>query len=207
MSLDPECTINRRGNPRYWPRAGRPPARRLVGATLLLRAPVGREPLERPVVDVDAPVPAREQAKAEVAAAREPDVGEQAVVAVARVLRRIPAQHDPHVPGEALRRGGRRRGAAGPDLGRVDPDQPHGRGTDLDGVAVDDASDGGCAGRRRQREQGDQRGEDEARAHVVTVGIFSGPQWVVHGTNSTLNANAQALVQQALNQLGGSFGL
>ena len=41
----------------------------------------------------------------------------------------------------------------------------------------------------------------------VTVVIFSGPQWVVHGTNSTLNANAQALVQQALNQLGTSFGL
>jgi hypothetical protein len=37
--------------------------------------------------------------------------------------------------------------------------------------------------------------------------IFSGPQWVVHGTNSTLNANAQALVQQALNQLGKSFGI
>jgi hypothetical protein len=41
----------------------------------------------------------------------------------------------------------------------------------------------------------------------VTVVIFSGPQWVVHGTNSTLNANAQALVQQALNKLGMSFGL
>jgi hypothetical protein len=41
----------------------------------------------------------------------------------------------------------------------------------------------------------------------VTVVIFSGAQWVVHGTNSTLNANAQALVQQALNTLGISFGL
>jgi hypothetical protein len=41
----------------------------------------------------------------------------------------------------------------------------------------------------------------------VTVVIFSGSQWVVHGTNSTLNANAQALVQQALNKLGTSFGL
>jgi hypothetical protein len=41
----------------------------------------------------------------------------------------------------------------------------------------------------------------------VTVVIFSGSQWIVHGTNSTLNANAQALVQQALNQLGHSFGL
>jgi hypothetical protein len=30
---------------------------------------------------------------------------------------------------------------------------------------------------------------------------------VVHGTNSTLNANAQAKVQQALNLLGGNFGL
>jgi hypothetical protein len=41
----------------------------------------------------------------------------------------------------------------------------------------------------------------------VTVVIFSGPQWIVHGTNSTLSANAQAKVQQALNQLGTSFGL
>jgi hypothetical protein len=41
----------------------------------------------------------------------------------------------------------------------------------------------------------------------VTVVVFSGSQWVVHGTNSTLNANAQALVQQALNQLGKSFGI
>lgn len=41
----------------------------------------------------------------------------------------------------------------------------------------------------------------------VTVVIFSGAQWVVHGTNSTLNGNAQALVQQALNKLGTSFGL
>ena len=41
----------------------------------------------------------------------------------------------------------------------------------------------------------------------VTVVIFSGPQWVVKGTNSTLSANAQAMVQQALNQLGTSFGL
>jgi hypothetical protein len=41
----------------------------------------------------------------------------------------------------------------------------------------------------------------------VTVVIFSGSQWVVHGTNSTLKDNAQALVQQALNQLGKSFGL
>jgi hypothetical protein len=41
----------------------------------------------------------------------------------------------------------------------------------------------------------------------VTVVIFSGAQWVVHGTNGTLSANAQALVQQALNQLGTRFGL
>jgi hypothetical protein len=41
----------------------------------------------------------------------------------------------------------------------------------------------------------------------VTVVIFSGSQWVVHGTNSTLSDNAQAKVQQALNQLGTSFGL
>jgi hypothetical protein len=36
----------------------------------------------------------------------------------------------------------------------------------------------------------------------VTVVIFSGSQWVVHGTNSTLKDNAQALIQKALNTLG-----
>jgi uncharacterized protein (DUF2141 family) len=41
----------------------------------------------------------------------------------------------------------------------------------------------------------------------VTVVIFSGSQWVVHGTNSTLKDNAQALVQKALNQLGNAWGL
>jgi hypothetical protein len=51
----------------------------------------------------------------------------------------------------------------------------------------------------------------------VTVVIFSGPSWVVKGTNTgsgsvgsatgSLNGNAQALVQKALNQLGTSFGL
>lgn len=41
----------------------------------------------------------------------------------------------------------------------------------------------------------------------VTVVIFSGAQWIVQGTNSTLNTNAQALVQKALNQLGTNFGL
>lgn len=51
----------------------------------------------------------------------------------------------------------------------------------------------------------------------VTVVIFSGSQWVVQGTNQgtgpvgsatgSLNGNAQALVQNALNTLGASFGL
>lgn len=51
----------------------------------------------------------------------------------------------------------------------------------------------------------------------VTVIIFSGPQWVLQGTNQgtgpvgsatgSLNANAQALVQKALNTLGSSLGL
>ncbi len=51
----------------------------------------------------------------------------------------------------------------------------------------------------------------------VTVVIFSGPQWVVQGTNEgtgpvgsatgSLNGNAQALVQMALNTLGNAFGL
>src|SRR5438445_12015497 len=36
----------------------------------------------------------------------------------------------------------------------------------------------------------------------VTVLMFSGPSWVVNGTNATLNANAQAMVQTALNTLG-----
>jgi hypothetical protein len=41
----------------------------------------------------------------------------------------------------------------------------------------------------------------------VTVVVFSGPEWVVHGTNRTLNDNAQALIQKALNTLGGALGL
>jgi hypothetical protein len=40
----------------------------------------------------------------------------------------------------------------------------------------------------------------------VTVVMFSGPSWVVNGTNSNLNANAQALVQNALDSLGTSMG-
>ena len=41
----------------------------------------------------------------------------------------------------------------------------------------------------------------------VTVVIFSGSSWVVNGANSALNANAQALVQKALDSLGSSMGL
>jgi hypothetical protein len=51
----------------------------------------------------------------------------------------------------------------------------------------------------------------------VTVVIFSGPSWVVKGTNSgtgpvgsatgSLNGKAQTLVQKALDQLGNAFGL
>ncbi len=41
----------------------------------------------------------------------------------------------------------------------------------------------------------------------VTVVIFSGSSWVVNGTNTNLNANAQALVTKALNSLGTSMGL
>lgn len=41
----------------------------------------------------------------------------------------------------------------------------------------------------------------------VTVVIFSGSSWVVNGANSALNANAQALVQKALDSLGGSMKL
>ena len=40
----------------------------------------------------------------------------------------------------------------------------------------------------------------------VTVVMFSGPSWVVNGTDSQLNANAQALVQKALNTLGAAMG-
>jgi hypothetical protein len=39
----------------------------------------------------------------------------------------------------------------------------------------------------------------------VTVAIFSGPSWVVNGTNANLSANAQAMVQNALNTLGASL--
>src|SRR5436190_19956267 len=41
----------------------------------------------------------------------------------------------------------------------------------------------------------------------VTVVIFSGSSWVVNGTNSTLNTNTQAMVQNALDSLGTSMGL
>jgi hypothetical protein len=41
----------------------------------------------------------------------------------------------------------------------------------------------------------------------VTVVVCAGAEWVVHGTNSTLNDNAQALVQKALNTLGQQLGL
>jgi len=40
----------------------------------------------------------------------------------------------------------------------------------------------------------------------VTVVIFSGSSWVVNGTNSNLNANAQGMVQNALDTLGASMG-
>jgi hypothetical protein len=39
----------------------------------------------------------------------------------------------------------------------------------------------------------------------VTVVMFSGPSWVVNGANANLNANAQALVQKALDTLGASM--
>jgi hypothetical protein len=39
----------------------------------------------------------------------------------------------------------------------------------------------------------------------VTVVMFSGPSWVVNGTNAQLNTNAQALVQKALNTLGAAM--
>ena len=41
----------------------------------------------------------------------------------------------------------------------------------------------------------------------VTVVIFSGSSWIVNGTNSNLNTNAQALVTKALNSLGTKMGL
>jgi len=39
----------------------------------------------------------------------------------------------------------------------------------------------------------------------VTVVMFSGPSWVVNGTNANLNTNTQALVQKALDSLGASM--
>ena len=39
----------------------------------------------------------------------------------------------------------------------------------------------------------------------VTVAILSGPSWVVNGTNANLSANAQSMVQNALNTLGASL--
>jgi hypothetical protein len=40
----------------------------------------------------------------------------------------------------------------------------------------------------------------------VTVVMFSGSSWVVNGTNATLNDNAQALVQKAMDSLGTGGG-
>jgi hypothetical protein len=39
----------------------------------------------------------------------------------------------------------------------------------------------------------------------VTVVMFSGPSWVVNGTNANLNTNAQAMVQKALDNLGATM--
>ncbi|WP_249227161.1 glycoside hydrolase family 75 protein [Kutzneria sp. CA-103260] len=50
-------------------------------------------------------------------------------------------------------------------------------------------------------------GTDGGVDNGVTVVIFSGPSWVVNGSNANLNANAQALVQKALDSLGASMGL
>jgi hypothetical protein len=41
----------------------------------------------------------------------------------------------------------------------------------------------------------------------VTVVILSGSSWVVNGANANLNANAQAMVQKALDTLGTNMGL
>jgi len=41
----------------------------------------------------------------------------------------------------------------------------------------------------------------------VTVVIFSGSSWIVNGSNANLNANAQAMVQKALDSLGSSMHL
>lgn len=60
-------------------------------------------------------------------------------------------------------------------------------------------------------------GTDGGVDNGVTYVIFSGPEWVLKGTNNgtgpvgsatgSLNGNAQALVQKALNTLGVAFGL
>jgi hypothetical protein len=50
-------------------------------------------------------------------------------------------------------------------------------------------------------------GTDGGVNNGVTVVIFSGSSWIVNGSNANLNANAQALVQKALDSLGSSMGL
>jgi hypothetical protein len=50
-------------------------------------------------------------------------------------------------------------------------------------------------------------GKDGGVDDGVTVVVFAGPDWVVHGTNDTLNDNAQALVEKALSTLGKELGL
>ena len=41
----------------------------------------------------------------------------------------------------------------------------------------------------------------------VTYVVFSGSQWVLTGTNATLNGNAQALVSKAMATLATGLGL
>ena len=50
-------------------------------------------------------------------------------------------------------------------------------------------------------------GTDGGVNNGVTVVIFSGSSWIVNGTNSQLNNNAQALVQKALDTLGAAMHL
>ncbi len=88
------------------------------------RVPVGGQPLERIPVHVDLREAAGDQLIAEVLPAGEPDVGEEASVAIACVLGRVTAEDDLLRHRELACACGGLGEVADTSFGRVDPDQP-----------------------------------------------------------------------------------
>ena len=190
----PAGTGNRTGgSPRTEPRpvpeqvgAGPAPAHRpsIAGACSLCRracVAIGRQPLERIAVHVDLREAAGDHLIAGVLPAGEPDVGEEAPVAIARVLAGISAEHDGLGHRQLSSTGGGPGEVTDTSLGRVDADQPDplalaAREPHVQCVSVDDMGDGspvgegpggcgrtsGIAGRDAR-----QGGEDGQRARRV----------------------------------------